>query len=113
MRLAPIELTASDFEQLGTIDPGLETKGREAHRQAQLAIVQQHTPIQTKDARPDRARRPVTRKQLETFADRFGTLLIEMVARTSMPLREEVTALTGARAGTRSRGGRAGRGVPC
>ena len=69
-----------------TIDPALETKGREALRVAQLALVQQYTPnLQTKAASPeDRSRRPVTWKQLE----KFGTFLIEMVAKNVLPLRE-------------------------
>jgi hypothetical protein len=69
MRLAPIELTGADLDQLGTIDPALETKGREAHRQAQLAIVQQHTapPLETKSVT---AAPPST---MDEFLQRYGT----------------------------------------
>ena len=68
MRLAPIELTEADLDQLGSIDPALETKGREAHRQAQLAVVQQHAPIQTQASSTD-DRRPVLRKHLPAFVE--------------------------------------------
>ena len=95
MRLAPLELTAADFEQLGTLDPALETKGREALRVAQLALVHEHTPpvLQTKGANTDRSRRSVTRKQLEKFADHFGDALIDVLKRTVDPLKEQITKL--------------------
>jgi hypothetical protein len=67
MRLAPIELTESDLDQLATVDPVLETKGREAKRQAQLAIVQQHTPtLQAKSVK-------AAPETLEEFVERYGT----------------------------------------
>ena len=94
MRLAPLELTETDFTQLAAIDPELETQGRAAQRQAQLTLVQQHTPIQTKAASPaDRSRRPVTRKQLEVFADHFGDALIDVLKQTVVPLKEQIAEL--------------------
>jgi len=95
MRRAPLELTEADFEQLETIDPALETKGREAQRQAQLSLVHKHMPVlQTKDASPaDRSRRPLTLKHLEMFADQVGTVLVELMKQNVLPLKERVTAL--------------------
>jgi hypothetical protein len=99
MRLAPIELTEPDLEQLGTVDPLLETKGREALRQAQLSIVYKHTPVlQTKDASTvDRSQLPVTRKFLhknfEAFADQFGDALLAILKKNVVPLKEQIAEL--------------------
>ena len=90
MRQAPLELTETDFTQLAAIDPALETKGRAAQRDAQLALVHTHMPaLQTKAASPDRSPRPITWTQLE----KLGTFLIETVAKNVLPLREEVAQL--------------------
>ena len=95
MRLAPLELTETDFTQLAAIDPGLETTARAVQRDAQLALVHEHTPpaLQTKDGNTDRSRRPVTRKQLKRFADHFGDALIDVLKQTVDPLKEQIAEL--------------------
>jgi hypothetical protein len=95
MRQAPLELTETDFAQLGIIDPTLETKARAGQRDAQLTLVHTHRPaLQTKAASSeDRSRRPITRKQLERFADQFGDALVDVLKRTVDPLKEQIAEL--------------------
>jgi hypothetical protein len=95
LRLAPIELSETDLEQLATVDPALETKGREAKREAQLAIVRQHTapPLQTKSIK---AAPPET---LDEFVGRYGTKtvtwagLTKVLSETDAVLVKAITAL--------------------
>ena len=90
---APLTLTAADLDQLEVISPTIERTGREALRQAQLAIVQKHV-LQTKDASPvDRSRRPVLHKHLVEFADQVGTVLAELMQQNVLPLKDKIAQL--------------------
>jgi hypothetical protein len=99
MRRAPLELTETDLNQLGSLDPKLEAEGHEARRAAQLVAVRKNMPaLQTKTASPvDRSQLPVTRKflhkNLETFADQLGTVLVEVLKQTVLPLKEQIAQL--------------------
>jgi hypothetical protein len=95
LRKTPLELTDADLEQLATLDETFETEGREARTQAQLALVHKHMPaLQTKDASTvDRSRRPLKVKHLEVFADQFGTMLIAIIKKNVLPLKEKIAQL--------------------
>ena len=72
LRQAPLELTDVDLAQLAIIDPALEVKGREAQRQAQLAIVRQHQPVlETKQMPAPAPRAHALAKWFDSYTDAF------------------------------------------
>ena len=114
MSLAPLELTEG-FRSAR--EPSIRPSRRRPVRQCgwpNWRLCSSTRQVQTKAASPDdRSRRPVTRKQLAAFAEKFGTFLIEMVAKNVVAVAGRGHGTQGARAGTRSRGGGARRGMPC
>jgi hypothetical protein len=87
MKSAPLTLTAADFDQLAAVSPRLEADGREAQRQAQLAIVRKSMPPAT----PKPVKTLVTRAALDKRTEMLIKVVAQGIKERLAPLEQRIT----------------------